>query len=204
MARTGRRPAAGDTREVILAAARQHFAQAGYEHATLREIAAEARVDPRLILHYFGSKEGIFRAAVAFPIDPAVSIPRLLEPGLDGLGRRLLGFFLDTLEAEPGSGMLALIRAAVTSQPAAALVREYVSREILARVAAALRLDQPDLRASLVASQLVGLAVVRYVVRVEPLASVPRAVVCDWVGPTLQHYFSEEIAAAPGVPPSGD
>jgi AcrR family transcriptional regulator len=163
----------------------------GYERATLRGIASAAGIDAKLILYYYGSKEGVFQAAVAFPIDPAATIPPLLEPGLDGLGIRMVGFFVAALESPASSGMLALIRSAATSEPAAALVREYVRREILARVAAPLQLDQPELRASLVASQLVGLAVVRYVIKLEPLASASPTTVKEWLGPTLQRYLTE-------------
>ena len=200
MGRPGRRPGTGGAREAILDAARRHFAESGYERATLRGIAAEAGVDPRLILHYFGSKEGIFQAAVAFPLDPGAAIPRLLAPGLEGLGARLVCFFVDAWEAPQGSPMLALIRSVVTSESAAALVREFVSREVLARLAAALQVDQPELRASLAASQLIGLAVVRYVVKLEPIASAPADVVGNWFGPAIQRFLSDPtaIAATPG------
>ncbi len=190
MPRTGRRPGAGGTREKILAAARAHFAEVGFEGATIRGIAGGAAVDPALVLHYFGSKDGVFRAAVEFPVDPAEFIPRLLEPGLDGLGERLVGFFLATWDSPAGSPLLALIRSVVTNETAAALLRDFVSREVLARLAEAIELDQPQLRASLAASQLIGLAMVRYVVRVEPLASAPPAEVARWLGPTLQRYLT--------------
>lgn len=191
MARTGRRPGAGGTRDEILAAARSHFAEVGYDGATIRGIAAAAKVDPKLVMHYFESKEGVFRAAVDFPIDPAEVIPGVLEPGLDGLGGRLVRFFLETWESPAGSPLLALIRSVVANESAATLMREFVSREILARVAEALELDQPQLRASLAASQLVGLAMLRYVVKVEPLASASPRRVAGWIGPTLQRYFTD-------------
>ena len=194
MARTGRRPGTGGTRDEILAAARSHFGDVGYEGATIRGIAAAAKVDPKLVMHYFESKEGVFRAAVDFPIDPAVFIPGLLEPGLDGLGGRLVRFFLETWESPAGSPLLALIRSVVASESAASLMREFVSREILARVAEALELDKPQLRASLAASQLIGLAMLRYVVKVEPLASAPPKKVAVWIGPTLQRYFTDPAA----------
>lgn len=199
MARTGRRPGAGGTRDKILAAARSHFGEVGYEGATIRGIAAAAQVDPKLVLHYFESKEGVFRAAVDFPIDPAEFLPGLLEPGLDGLGVRLVQFFVETWESPAGSPLLALVRSVVASERAASLMREFVSREILARVAEALELDQPQLRASLAASQLIGLAILRYVVRVEPLASASPRRVAAWIGPTLQRYFTDPAATrSPG------
>ncbi len=194
MARTGRRPGAGGTKEKIRAAARSHFTRVGYEGATIRGIAAAAKVDPKLVLHYFGSKEGVFRAAMDFPFDPAAALPALLQPGLDGLGTRIARFFLETWEARGGSRVLALIRSAVSNEGAATLLRDFVTREVLARVSEALELDQPRLRASLVGSQLVGLAVLRYVLKVEPLASAPRSRVAAWIGPTLQRYLTDPAA----------
>ena len=201
MTRTGRRPGEAGTRDKILAAARSHFTDVGFDGATIRGIAAAAKVDPKLILHYFESKEGIFVAAVDFPFDPAVAIPPLLEPGLDGLGSRLVRFFLETWESPAGSPMLALIRSVVSSERAAALLRDFVTREVLARLARVLELDQPHLRASLVGSQLVGLAMLRYVVKVEPLASAPVARVAAWIGPTLQRYLTDPAATRSEVRP---
>jgi AcrR family transcriptional regulator len=197
MPRTGRRPGAGGTREKILAAARFHFAEAGYDGATIRGIASEAGVDPALVLHYFGSKEGVFLAAVEFPIDPAVVIPPLLAPGLDGLGTRLVGFFLETWDSPLGSPLLGLIRSVVGSERAAAALRDFVSREVLGRLAEALDLDQPQLRASLAASQLVGLAMLRYVVKLEPLASARPEEVAAWLGPSIQRYLTDPAVTAP-------
>src|SRR2546421_11906385 len=102
LARTGRRPGPGRTREKILAAARSQFARSGFEGTTIRGIAAGARVDPKLVLHYFESKEGIFQAAMDFPFDPAQAIPELLRPGLDGLGVRLARFFVDIWDSPAG------------------------------------------------------------------------------------------------------
>jgi len=200
MARTGRRPGTGGTREKILAAARSHFGEVGYDGATIRGIAAAAQVDPRLVMHYFESKEGVFRAAIDFPIDPAEFLPGVLGLGLDGLGVRLVGFFLETWESPAGSPLLALIRSVVATDSAASLIREFVSREILARLAEALELDQPQLRASLAASQLIGLAMLRYVVKVEPLASAAPENVAAWIGPTLQRYFTDPAATSGPAP----
>jgi AcrR family transcriptional regulator len=191
MARTGRRPGRGGTRERILAAARSDFGKGGYEGTTIRGIAARAKVDPALVMHYFDSKDGVFRAAVQFPVDPAEFIPRLLAPGLDGLGERLVRVFVETWDSPAGSPLLALIRSAVGNEDAAALLREFVTREVLGRLARALELDQPQLRAALVASQLIGLAMIRYVVRVEPLASARTDELVAWLGPTLQRYLTD-------------
>ncbi len=197
MARPGRRPGPGRTREKILAAARSQFAKSGFESTTIRGIAAGAHVDPKLVLHYFESKEGIFQAAMDFPFDPAQAIPELLRPGLDGLGVRLARFFIDIWDSPAGVRAHAIVRSMVTSESAAALMRDFVSREILARVAQALELDHPQVRASLAASQLIGLAMLRYVVKVEPLASAPPAKLAAWIGPTLQRYFTDPHATRP-------
>jgi AcrR family transcriptional regulator len=194
MPRTGRRPGVGGTEAKILAAARAGFSRAGYEGGTIRGIAAEAAVDPALVLHYFGSKLDLFRAAVAFPLDPAESIPALLAPGLDGLGERLVHFFLETWDSPAGRPLLALIRSVVASEEAAALLREFVSREVLGRLAKALRVDQRRLRVSLAASTLIGMAMLRYVIKMEPLASARPDLVARWLGPTVQRYLTE-----PGV-----
>jgi len=193
MPRTGRRPGPARTRERILGAARTQFGREGYDKATLREIAAGAGVDPALIPHYFGSKEGVFLAAVEFPVDPALFIPRLLEPGVEGLGERLVTFFLETWDSPAGSSLLALIRSVVSSDLAAELLREFVTREVLGRLAVAIQLDQPQLRASLVATQLVGLAMLRYVIKVEALKSASREELARWIGPSIQRYLTEPV-----------
>src|SRR2546430_5162304 len=196
MPRTGRRPGTtGRTRERILQAARQDFSNAGYDGVTIRGIAAQAKVDPALVLHYFESKDGMFRAAVEFPVDPKEFIPRLLAPGLDGLGERLVKFFLETWDSPTGSPLLGLIRSVVGSEHAAATLREFVSREVLGRIAAAIQLDRPQLRATLAASQLIGIAMLRYVVRVEPLASARSDEVARWVGPGVQRYLTDPAVA---------
>jgi AcrR family transcriptional regulator len=195
--RTGRRPGAGGTREKILASARTHFGASGFDGGTVRSIATTAGVDPALVLHYFGSKEGVFRAALDFPVDPAEFIPRLLAPGLDGLGERLVRFFIDTWDSPAGSPLLGLIRSVVGNENAAAMLRDFVSREVVGRLAEALERDQPQVRASLVASQLVGLAMLRYVIKLEPLASASSEQIATWVGPAIQRYLTDPSVTKP-------
>src|SRR2546427_11164294 len=126
MARTGRRPGPGRTREKILAAARSQFAKSGFESTTIRGIAAGAHVDPKLVLHYFESKEGIFQAAMDFPFDPAQAIPELLRPGLDGLGVRLARFFIDIWDSPAGVPAPALLRSIVNRDSATPPCRAFV------------------------------------------------------------------------------
>jgi len=173
-----------------LTAARAHFSEVGYDAATIRGIAAGAGVDPALIAHYFGSKEGVFLAAIEFPADPAEFIPRLLAPGLDGLGERIVRFFIETWDSPADSPMLAVIRSVVSSERAAVALREFVTKEVLGRIAAAINEDQPQLRATLAASQLIGMAMLRYVVKLEPLASASADDLAAWLGPSVQWFLT--------------
>ena len=121
-------------------------------------------------------------------------MPRLLAPGLDGLGERLARFFLQVWDSPEGTPLLGLVRSVVNNETAASLLRDFITREVLARLAEALDLDQPRLRASLAASQLIGLAMLRYVIKLEPLASAPAAELAALVGPTLQRYLTDPAA----------
>ena len=202
--RTGRRPGTGRTRERILAAARHNFSKSGFDGTTIRAIAAQAKVDPALVLHYFESKDGVFRAAVRFPVDPAEFIPGLVAPGVDGLGDRLVRFFVDTWDSPAGSAMLGVIRSVVGNEDAAMLMREFITREVLGRLAKAIEVDEPQLRASLAGAQLIGMAMLRYVVKVEPIASADAEQIVAWLGPTIQRYFTDpKIAKAKPARRSG-
>jgi AcrR family transcriptional regulator len=190
--RTGRRPGDSGTREAILDAARQGFGTTGYAGTSVRAVARSAGVDPALVHHFFGTKDGLFAAALELPLDPATVVPELLEQGLDGLGTRLVGLFLTAWDATPGQGpMLALLRSAVSDERSAASLRDLLSHAVLTPLArACAAAGDPELRACLAASQVVGLAVARYVVRLEPLASTPPAVLATAVGPTVDRYLS--------------
>lgn len=198
--RTGRRPGNQGTRETILAAARAAFAEHGYDGASIRAIATAAAVDPALVHHYFGSKQQLFLATVQPPIDPAELIPKVLAGGVDGLGRRLAETFLSVWE-DPvtGPAFEALLRRALANRVSARLVREFFAVQVIRRAMQNLEqlVDPAEVpfRATLVASQLFGLAVIRYVLRFEPLASAPREQVAAAVGPTLQRYLTGDLAA---------
>ena len=193
MPRTGRRRGSVGTRDKILTEARSQFGEAGFGGTTIRRIAAGAGVDPALVPHYFGSKEGVFLAAVQFPADPAEFIPRLLEPGIDGLGERLALFFLEMWDSPAGASLLGLVRSVVSSELAADLMREFVTREVLGPLAAAIKADQPQLRASLVATQMIGLAILRYVIKVEAVKRASPAELARWIGPNIQRYLTEPV-----------
>jgi len=192
MARTGRRPGNQDTREEILAAARQAFAERGYDGASIRQIATGAGVDPALVHHYFGTKDDLFLAALQVPIDPAKLLPEVLAPGPDGIGERLVRMFLGIWDSPVGTTAAAVLRSALSHDWSARMVRDFLTTQILRRVTKALDLDPKEapLRTSLVASQTGGLALVRYIVRIEPLASAPAETVVAAVGPTVQRYLT--------------
>ena len=193
--RSGRRPGPTTTREAIAEAARRQFAELGYDRATLRGIAGEAGVDAALVVRFHGSKDALFREVMALPPAVAEAIAGLADGPEATVGRRLAEAIVGMLE-DPRSRSVVLgrIRSASSHPDAAALVRETVTRDV-GRLVAALTDDEPETRAVLVGSQIVGLALARHVVRVEPLASLPAADVVDYVAPVFQHYLVEPLRA---------
>jgi AcrR family transcriptional regulator len=180
-----------------LAAARAHFAQRGYERTTIRGVARAAGVDPALVLHFYRTKEDLFSAAMHFPRLSDV-LSEVFAPGAAELGERVTRFFFRTWDSPAGAGLLGLVRSVHTSEPAAAMMREFISQELLARVAPRLSGRERKLRATLAVSHLLGVATLRYVVKLEPIASAPAATLARWIGPTIQRYFD---AGPPGGMP---
>jgi AcrR family transcriptional regulator len=201
MARTGRRPGVSGTREAILGAARRAFAEHGYQHATVRGVADLAGVDPALVHHYFGTKQELFVAAVQLPVNPVEQLMAVLNEDPVQAGRRMVETFLSVWDhAATQSPLLALIRSAVGDEHAAAMLREFITEEVLGQIAHRLGGADARLRATLVGSQIIGLAMARYIVKVEPLASAPPTQVVAAVGPTLQRYLTGDLADPPGGP----
>lgn len=190
----GRRTGDSGTRAGILAAARESFTARGYDATTVRAVARQAGVDPALIHYFFGTKDALFAASLELPVNPREVVDELVAGGLDGLGERMVAFLLGVWEEPGGSPLLAMLRSAVGHEEAAAMVRQFLGREVIGRLARAVDAPDPELRASLCASQIVGLAVARYIVRIEPLASADAARVAAWVGPTLQRYLTAREA----------
>ena len=186
----GRRPGASGTRETILAAARARFAAHGYDRTRIRDVAQDAGVDAALVHYFFGSKDGLFVAAMELPFRPAEVIGPLLDAGVAGLGERMVRRLLGVWDDPQNRGaLLAIVHGASGHAGAAAALREFITREIVGRVAAAVEADRPELRANLVASQVMGLLAARYVAQVEPLASLDAEEVVPLVAPTLQRYL---------------
>src|SRR5690348_13720956 len=203
MPRTGRRPGKQDTREAILQAARDAFAGRGYDQASIRAIATSAGVDPALVHHYFGTKEELFLATVDAPIDPAEIIPKVIEGDRDTAPERLVRTFLSVWDHPvAGPAAVALIRSGLQHDWSARMLREFLTTRIIRRVVAHLELDPAEapLRGSLVASQIGGLAIVRYVLKVEPLASADAETVVVLVAPNIHRYLLEPLPVATTVP----
>ena len=174
------------TRAAILAAARERFAADGYERATIRAIAADADIDPSMVMRYYGNKEKLFAAAAAFDL----RLPDLGTLPVDDLGARLVAHFLDRWESD--DTLMALLRAAVTNEGAAERMREIFATQ----VAPAVRTVAPDpteaaVRSGLVASQILGAALIRYVLRLPPVANMDRGELITWLAPNVQRYLTE-------------
>jgi AcrR family transcriptional regulator len=192
--RSGRRRGESGTREAIARAARRQFGRLGYDRATLRGIAAEAGVDVALISHFFGSKQRLFVAVMGFPFSPRDVIPAIVGEGLEGAGERLARFVVSLLEDPDGRvRATGLVRAAATEPEAARAVRELLARELIGAFVENLGVPDADLRANLIGSQVVGLVMARYVVAVEPLATLEPDAVVSAIGPTFQRYLEEPL-----------
>ena len=176
-------------------AARLEFGESGYDGATIRAIAARAMVDPALVHHYFGSKEQLFEAAVELPVAPASLLSAILAGDREHLGEQIVGRFLTVWE-EPRNRpiFMAMLRSVISNEQAADLVRRLLVKEIFGPLAVTLGVPDAELRATLAGSQFIGLALMRYVGRVEPLASADVEAVAVAVGPTIQRYLTGEIA----------
>jgi len=193
--RAGRRPGTSGSKEAILVAARAAFAAGGYEGTSVRAVARAADVDPALVHHFYGTKHELFLAALQLPGDFTEALPALLNGDVERLGERLVQFFLGLVDTEETRGpLLTLIQAAMTNQQAAELLRVFVTEQIISRIVAVLDVPAPQLRATLVGSQLVGLAVLRHVVRLPPLATAEATAVIAAVAPTVQRYLTGELA----------
>ncbi|MFI5742269.1 TetR family transcriptional regulator [Streptomyces anulatus] len=181
-----------DARTRILEAARSEFAERGYDRTSIRGIAKAAGVDAALVHHYFGTKDEVFAAAVEVTFEPALVVHTVLGGPPEGLGERLARFFLSVWE-DPAtrSPLLAILRSALTHEAAAKVLREFVLRRLLERIAAELDVPDATFRAELAASHMIGIATLRYMIRAEPLASADPEDIVAMVAPALQRYLGE-------------
>lgn len=189
----GRRPGRPDTRAEILDAARALFAERGFSGTTVRGVAAAAGVDASLVHHYFGSKDDLFVAALELRADPRAILPAVLADGPDGVGERLVRTFLAVWDDEENRRpLLALVRG-VLEPEGGRLLRDGVARMVLTPVGEALGLDQRERRVALLASQLMGVVMTRYLLAIEPLASTPAEELVPVYGPIVQRLLTEPL-----------
>jgi AcrR family transcriptional regulator len=193
--RRGRRSGGGNTRGHILAAARALFAEQGYDGTSLREVARQAKVDPAMVHHFFENKEALFAACVELPADPRLVLAAVVAVPADERGPVLLRSLLTLWDSPLQPGLLALVRGTLTSRAQAALMREVLSRRVVAQMLTGVpgTPDELRLRGALVASQLMGLMITRHILHLEPLASAAVDDVVRWVGPTVQHYLTGQV-----------
>ena len=197
MVKVGRRPGTGDTRSQILEAARTAFGERGFDAATIRGIAAVARVDPALVHHYFSTKADLYAAAIELPLAPSTVIPQVFAGDAAGLGRRITEFFFSVWEApESRRPLLAMLGGAIGgNERGTAGFREFLVSGLLDRAVVAIgRGRDVEVKVELAMAHLLGVAVLRYVVRIEPLANLDVGQVVDLVAPRIQSYFDDERA----------
>jgi AcrR family transcriptional regulator len=171
------------TKALILAAARERFGQTGYERATIRAIAADAGIDPSMVMRYFGSKEGLFSAAAHFDLE----LPDLSTVARRDVGRRLVAHFVERWERD--EALVVLLRAATTNAVAAQKMVDIFSNQLLPAVTAVDAKD-PHRCAGLIATQMLGLALCRYVLALPPVVAMSRAEIAQQLGPTVQRYLT--------------
>lgn len=206
--RTGRRPGQPDTRGAILTAARRLFAAHGLTGASVRQIAAEAGVDPALVHHYFGTKDGLFRAALEIPIEPAALLDEVFADGVQQAPERLVRMFLQVWDdPHTGAAMASFLRTAVATEESAAMARQFFGAVVLK--AASARLvdldpDEVETRVSLVLSQMLGLVLARRIIRAEPLAGLPAEQLVAFVTPTVARYLFGDLSPGAGTTHDAD
>jgi len=189
----GRRPGAPNTRAEILGAARAAFAEKGFAGTTIRAVAAAAGVDAALVHHYFGTKDDLFLAAMELPVDPRATMAPALAGGVDGAGERLLRAFLSLWDdPEVGPALVGIVRSTLQPGGERLLTQGFVP-VVLMPVGQALGIDRPDLRMPLVISHIAGLILTRYVIGLEPIASMPADAVVATYAPVVQHFLSDAL-----------
>ena len=178
------------TKAAILAAAREQFASHGYQGATIRGVAASAGIDPAMVMRYFGSKEGLFARATAFDL----RLPDLSQVARARIGETLVGHFVDVWEGPLSNGsLISLLRAAASSDDAANAIRTIFGGQVAPMLARVVPPDELFTRAGLVATQIMGLAVTRYILKVPPVVAMDRAQLVTLLGPTMQRYVVDKV-----------
>jgi AcrR family transcriptional regulator len=192
--RPGRPAGSSDTRDRILSTARELFARNGIDRTSIRAVAAGAGVDAALVHHYFGTKQQLFAAAIHIPIDPMTVLIPMREVPIEELGFKLPSVLLPIWDSELGAGLIATLRSLLAG-PDVSLARSFLQEIVTAEVAP--RVDNPPgtgmIRAQFFASQLMGVVMARYIVQVEPFASLPSEQIVATIGPNLQRYLTGDL-----------
>jgi AcrR family transcriptional regulator len=192
--RPGRPPGPSDTRDRILASARELFARNGIDKTSIRAIASAAGVDAALVHHYFGTKQQLFVAAVRIPIDPMLVIRPLRETPVGELGLKLPSLLLPLWDSEMGAGLIATLRSLLAGNEVS-LIRSFLQEVVAVEVGT--RVDDPPgsgrIRVQFVASQLVGVVMARYILELEPFKSLSVQQVAETIAPNLQRYLTGDL-----------
>jgi AcrR family transcriptional regulator len=201
VARTGRRPGEPGTQNRIADAARTLFAERGFDATSIRAIAGSAGVDPSLVLHYFGSKQALFVAVTKLPFNEQTLVAVIADGDRSRIGERIVRYALRTWDdPDLRPALLGILRSAVTDPGAAGLLRQVFGRQGPAAVIERFAPDQAELRAQLVAGHLIGLAMARHILHIEPIASADAETIVAIVEPTIQHYVTGELPGSGDVP----
>jgi AcrR family transcriptional regulator len=192
--RPGRPAGSSDTRDRILSSARELFARNGIDRTSVRAVAAGAGVDAALVHHYFGTKQQLFAAAIHLPIDPMTVLVPMRETPIEELGLRLPSVLLPIWDSELGAGLIATMRGLLTGADVG-LARSFLQEIVVEEVGS--RVDNPPgtgrIRAQFVATQLMGVVMARYIVGIEPFASLPPEQIAATIAPTLQRYLTGDL-----------
>ncbi|GAB3225583.1 TetR family transcriptional regulator [Glycomyces halotolerans] len=194
--RSGRRSGKPDTRAEILAAARRLFAEEAYESVSLRRIAGEAGVDPALIHHYFGSKDDLFLAAIELPLDPGPEIAAALRAGgVEGAGGRLMHVFVAIWDGPHHDKLIAVVRTSLSKPSMSFFFRQLFEHRVVKSISDVIgdEVDHVHLRANFVASQIFGLILARYILKLEPIASLTADELAETIGPTIDRYLTMPV-----------
>ena len=193
MSPRGRRPGAPDTRAAIVEAARPLFATLGLSGTSMRKVAAEAGVDPALVHHYFGSKDDLFLAALAVPFDPRALLSAVAEGDPDGAGERLVTTLLSIWDVEANRLPLLAVARGVLEPGGQRLLKDGFLDVVVVPIVRGLGVDQPERRAALVASQVIGLVLARYVLQLEPVATADATTLVPTYAPVFQLYLTGDL-----------
>jgi AcrR family transcriptional regulator len=189
--KAGRRPGESGAREHIATSARRQFGERGYDRTTIRSIATEANVDPSLVIHYFGTKERLFREVVDLPFDPDLLIASIIDGPIEERGARFARFVVNLLkDPHYGTAFTAMIRAASSDPQAARLLGERITRAVFLPLAHKLELDRAETRAAIAATQTIGLVTGRHILKLPALTALSDDEMVTLIGPTLQRYLA--------------